>query len=413
MTVLIRDARVLTLDDGSPAGTARRGASMRRLGVVPRADVLIEGGRISRIGAIGAAVPAGARVIEARGRVLMPGFIDAHTHALWAGDRLDEWEKKRAGVPYLDILKSGGGIMSTVRAVRAASEDELWANLGTRLRFMLREGTTTVEVKSGYGLSAEAELTMLRVIDRCARREGVWPTVIPTALLGHALDPDVPREEFVRGTIEDTLARVHENYPGIAIDAFAEDGAWSVQECIALFQRAAALGHPFRVHADQFTGLGMVEWAVANGARSVDHLEATPRDGLERVAASPAFAVVLPCAGFHTDGRYADARRLIDAGGAVVLATNVNPGSAPCSSMPMAIALAVRHLKLSPAEAIAACTANAAALLGLADRGVIAPGRRADLILLRHGDERQLAYEFGGNPVDVTIVGGAVAHAAE
>lgn len=397
----IVNARIVTMDGPWPLGK-----------VIPCGEVLIDNGKITAVSESSAS-PAQSTsskthdILDARGRVLMPAFIDAHTHALWAGDRLDEWEMKRRGASYLDILKAGGGIMSTVRAVRAASDEELVAHLRTRLDSMLAEGTATIEVKSGYGLSTLHELRMLRAIRAAAA--GFAGTVVPTALLGHAVDPHVPVHRFFEATIDETLPAVHDEFPGIAIDAYCEDGAWPRDACIRLFERALALGHPIRVHTDQFHALGLTEWAIAHGALSVDHLEATPTEALKQVAASRSFAVLLPCTGFHTDGRYADGRTLIDAGGGerLVIATNLNPGSAPCASMPMAIALAVRGNRLSPSEALAACTRNAAALLGLSDRGTIAPGKRADLILLRHTDERMLAHEFGGNSVDRVLAGGA------
>jgi imidazolonepropionase len=399
VSLLIRNARVVT-----PAGPRpRRGAALGEVGVRPGTDVLVEGGRIAAVGE-GLGAPAGARTIEAGGRVLLPAFVDCHTHLCWAGDRLDEWDMRRRGASYLDILKAGGGIMSTVRAVRAASERDLSEALRERLGRLAREGTLTVEVKSGYGLSTGDELKMLRAIRGAA--DG-WPgTVVPTALLGHALDPGA--DDFVGRTIRETLPAVHAEFPGVAVDAYCESVAWSRDDCVRLFERARALGHPLRIHADQFTTLGMIPEAVRLGARSVDHLEAATPDDLRALAGSGTFGVVLPCCGFHLDGRYADARAFVDAGGALALATNCNPGSAPCSSMPMAIALAVRRCGLTPAEAIAACTVNAAALLGLGDRGSIEPGRRADLVLLRHRDERMLACEFGGNPVDVAIADGRV-----
>lgn len=371
---------------------------------VESADVLVLRDRIARVGPD--IQEHADRVIEASGRVLIPAFIDCHTHACWAGDRLDEWEMKRRGVAYLDILKAGGGIMSTVRAVRAASQQELASGLLARLDVMLREGTTTVEVKSGYGLSTADELKMLRAIRDAAAR---WPgTVVPTALLGHAIDGDPPA--FVERTISETLPAVSAEFPGITIDAFCESGAWSTADTVRLFDRARELGHTIRVHADQFNPLGMLNEAIRLGAASVDHLEASTSEGLAALAASDSIGVGLPVCGFHVDGRYANLRALIDAGGAAAIATNVNPGSAPCSSMPMAIALAVRHCGLTVPEAIAACTVNAAAVLGLRDRGFIAaaPSARADLVLLRHTDVRQLAYEFGGNPVDVVICNGKV-----
>jgi len=418
MTLLIRNARVLTLANGD---IPRRGAAMSDLGVLDRADVLTDGDRIAAVGE-NLDAPSGATVIDAAGRILMPGFVDCHTHACFAGDRLDEWDQKRAGVPYLEILRRGGGIMSTVRAVRAATQEQLAENLLERLRRMLALGSTTVEVKSGYGLSTQDELKMLRAIrDAAARFPG---TVIPTALLGHAIDADAPSPaEFVERTITETLPAVSREFPGIAIDAYCEQGAWSLEDTLRLFDAAQDLGHPIRVHADQFNSLGILRENILRAQRpgdahrcfrTIDHLEASTPQDLALLGGTPTIGVVLPCAGFHTDGRYARARLLIDAfptPGAVALATNDNPGSAPCLSMPMAIALAVRFNGLTPAEAIAAATINAAAACGLTDRAMIAPGRRADLILLRHRDERLLAYEFGDNPVDLVICAGRQAAA--
>lgn len=402
MTLLIKNVRALTLTTGT---RPRRGAELRELSARDGVDVLIEHDRISRVEA-GIRGSPGARVLEGAGRVLMPGFVDCHTHACWAGDRLDEWDRKRAGEPYLKILAAGGGIMSTVRAVRRTSEVDLAAGLGDRLQLMARDGTTTVEVKSGYGLATEHELKMLGAITRAA--EGWKGTVVATALLGHAIDADVPG--FVEKVVYETLPAVHRWRGDVAVDAYCERGAWSAEETTVLLQQARSMGHPVRVHADQFNSLGMIERAVAMGATSVDHLEASSEDDLRVLATSETYGVVLPICGFHLDGRYASARTLVDMGGALCIATNCNPGSAPSSSMALAIALAVRHCGLSPAEAIAAVTINPAAMLGFRDRGAIEPGARADLILLRHRDERALAYEVGGNPVDTTIIGGTVVH---
>jgi imidazolonepropionase len=387
MGLLIRDARVVS------TGAPSRGLL----------DVRVTGASIAAVEPSGVLVPQPSEeILDARGRVLMPGFIDAHTHALWAGDRLDEFEMQQRGVSYLDILAAGGGILSTVRAVRAASQAELTDRLAARLAVMLQEGTTTVEVKSGYGLTTADELKMLRAIAAAARE--FCGTVVPTALLGHAIDTSQP--DFVRTVIETTLPAVHEEFPGIGIDAFCEKSAWSLADSRALFERALALGHPIRMHADQFNALGGIELALSLGARSVDHLEASSGADLQRLAHSACFGVMLPASGFHTDGRYADARTFLDAGGKLVLASNCNPGSSPTSSMPFVIALAVRKLGMTFGEAMTATTATPAALLGLEDRGRIEPGLRADLILLRHRDERFLGYELGGNPVDIVVCGG-------
>lgn len=364
-------------------------------------SVRIEADRILEVGPA-LAPRAGEPVIEADGRVLLPGFVDAHTHAIHAGDRLDEFDLKRQGQSYLQILAAGGGILATVRAVRQTGVEALAEALLQRLFVMLREGTTSVEVKSGYGLGTDDELKLLRAIRLAAAR---FPgTVVPTALLGHALDPQCP--DLVERTLAETLPAVHAEFPGIAVDAYCELGAWSVADCRRLLERARELGHPVRLHADQFNALGGVELALELGALSVDHLEATSRGMLERLAESGTFGVVLPVSGFHTDDRYANARAFVDAGGQLVLASNCNPGSAPSSSMPFVHALSVRKLGLSALEAVAATTSTAARLLGLADRGALTPGSRADLVLLRHRDPRLLGYEIGGNPVDRVIVAG-------
>ncbi len=399
MSLLIRNARILTL---AGSNGARRGPALRELGVIPHGEVLVQDGRIAAVGAK-VEVPADAEVIDAAGRVLMPGFVDCHTHACWAGDRLDEWEKKLNGVPYLQILKEGGGIHSSVRAVREATQKQLAASLRERLGQMLRMGTTTVEVKSGYGLNTEAELKMLRAIRRAASE---WQgTVVATALLGHAVEGDL--EDYSRMVVKEMLAEVSREFPDIAVDAFCEREAWSVEACQRLFEKARK-HHPIRVHADQFTSLGMIPEAIRLHARSVDHLEASTKADLVALAQSETFGVILPATGFHTDQRFAKAGFFVDQGGALALATNFNPGSSPTGSMPFAISLAVRFCGLLPAEAITAATVNAAAVLGFNDRGTIEVGKRADLVLLHHKDERQLAYELGGNPVDLVICGGTL-----
>jgi imidazolonepropionase len=370
------------------------------LGILPQGEVLVVDGKI---GAVGPKVeaPADTEVIDAQGRVLMPAFVDCHTHICWAGDRLTEWEQRLNGIPQTEIDRRGGGIQTTVRAVREATKKQLAAHLKTRLDALLRDGTTTVEIKSGYGLQAEEELKMLRAIVRAGNE---WPgTIVPTALLGHAFEGDL--DEYARMVTKEMLPTVSKEFPDVTVDAYCEKGAWSVDACVRFFEKASK-HHPIRVHADQFTSLGMIPEAIRLNARSVDHLEASTKPDLLALAQSRTMGVILPCTGFHTDGRYARGGFFVDSGGGLALATNCNPGTAPTHSMPFAIALAVRFCGLSPAEAIVAATVNAAAVLGFSDRGTIEPGQRADLVLLRHKDERQLAYELGGNPVDQVICGG-------
>lgn len=399
MNLFIRNARILTLASGA---RPRRGKELRELSVIARGDVLLSDGVVA---ALGPRVdpPSEAEVIDANGRVLMPGFVDCHTHACWAGNRLGEWEEQLGGASYLDILGQGRALHATVVAVREATKKQLAAGLRERLTRMLREGTTTVEVKSGYGLTTEAELKMLRAIVRAGQD---WPgTVVPTALLGHASE-GTP-EDYARMVVKEMLPEVSKEFPNITVDACADLGAWSREACVRLLEKASK-HHPLRVHADHFSSLGMIPDAIRLHARSVDHLEASTRADLVSLAGSQTCGVILPCTGFHCDGRFARAGFLVDQGGAVALATNFNPGTAPSYSMAFAMALAVRRCGLTPQEAIAAGTINAAFVLGLPDRGTIEVGKRADLVLLQHCDERMLACEFGGNPVDLVVCGGKI-----
>lgn len=391
MSLVVENARVVT----------QTGA-----GVLERASVWLQGEQVREVGV---AVSASGKIprIDARGRVLMPAFVDAHTHACFAGERLAEWELKLEGASYLEVAAAGGGIASTVAATRAASEEELTALLADRLATMCRLGTTTVEVKSGYGLSTRHELKMLRAI-RAAGESWVG-TVHPTACIGHAKDAAV--EDFVAQTIEETLPAVTEAFPGVAVDAYLEEGAWSLEEVRALFTAAKVAGHPLRLHVDQFNDLGGLTMAIDLGARSVDHLEATSAEMMARLGASETRGVFLPISGLHTDDRYADARPYVAAGGRPVVATNMNPGSAPSLSMPLALALSVRKNGLRAEEALAAGTIHAAQLVdprpGL---GTVAAGAPAELVLLAHTDERALVHDLGGNPVDVVISRGRVVH---
>ena len=407
MSLLIRHARILTLAQPNTNSNLtggvrpRRGAALRELGIIARGDVLVRDGNIAAVGA-DLPVPPDVEVIEADGQVLMPGFVDCHTHACWAGDRLDEWERQLGGTTQAELRKKGGGLHSTVRAVREATRKQLAAGLRTRLDAMLRGGTTTVEVKSGYGLTIEAELKMLHAIQRAAQE---WSgTVVPTALLGGAIDGD--QALYTRMVVREMLPAVWHEFPGITIDARCGEGAWPVEACVRLFERAGKHGLTLRVHADQFGSTGMIPEALRLHARSVDHLEAATKEDLIALATSDTFGVMLPATSFHTGGRYAKAGAFVDSGGLIALSSNYNPGTAPTHSMPLVIALAVRYGGLTLAEAITASTVNAAAVLGLNDRGTIEVGRRADLILLQHRDERLLAYDLGGNPVERVVCGG-------
>jgi imidazolonepropionase len=404
MSLLIRHARVLTLAQPDSAATTpgarpRRGAALRELSILPRGDVLVADGRIAAVGPELTA-PADAEVIEADGRVLMPGFVDCHTHACWAADPLDEWTRELATPA--DPAARRGTFAAVVRGVREATRKQLAASLRGRLDQMLASGTTTVEVKSGYGLTIEGELKQLHAIQRAAQE---WPgTVVPTAALGFAVDGDVAAH--TRMVVREMLPAVWHEFPGVVVEARCATDAWPVEACVRLFERARGHGLDVRVQADESTVTGIVPEALRLHARSIDHLEGASKADLLALATSHTFAVMTPATSFHSGRRYARAGAFVDSGGLLALATDCSPLSAPVYSLPFVIAAAVRNSGLTVSEAIVACTVNAAAVLGLTDRGTIEIGQRADLLLLRHRDERLLGLEIGGNPVDTVICAG-------
>jgi len=394
----IRNARVVTLR--GPRGL-RRGKALRDLGVIESGWVTVENGRIRGVGEGEPAEPIG-EITDAAGRALMPAIVDCHTHLLHAGSRDEEWALKWAGTPYLEIVRRGGGILETVRVVRETPDEELDRLLERRIDRCTRLGTGALEVKTGYGLDVEHEMRMLesilRVASRCDR------PIVATFLGGHAHDPDRPN--LVDAMIREGLPRLAERLPGTAVDAFCEQAAWSLSDCRQYLERAKELGLALRLHADQFNVLGGVELAVELGALSVDHLEASGEKQLSLLAGSNTVGVMLPCCGFALDGRFANARAFVDMGGALALASNANPGSAPSLSLAFSIALSVRFMRLSVEEAITAATWNPAVLLGLErEVGSIEPGKRADLILL-DGTEGSLAFDVAGpGPAHVWIDG--------
>jgi imidazolonepropionase len=402
---IIINARILTLSGGN---SPRRQEEMNDLGIIEIGHLLVRDGLIQHVGE---GVPDNSLideseelpVIDANGRVIMPTFVDCHTHACWAGSRLEEFEMGLRGVSYLDILKQGGGIMSTVRAVRDASQDALASDLLGRVGLMASLGTTTIEIKSGYGLTTKDELKMLRAIHDASQ---AVPQIIAGTFLGaHAIDPD--QEQFAEMVINEMLPTVAQEFPGITCDAYCEQGAWSVQETTSLFEKAIELGCPIRAHVDQFNPLGMLTKAVDMGAISVDHLETSTDEELKHLASSDTIGVLLPASGFCLNDTYASGREIIDLGCAVAIASNYNPGSAPSPSMPFAISLACRRLGLTTSEAITASTINSAFVLGLQDRvGTLEVGKQADIQLLDCTDERELAWHIAsGSPLLVSIRG--------
>jgi imidazolonepropionase len=399
--LLVRDLAQLAW----PAGTAAplRGKALGETVVLEDAFLLCEDGRISAVGRMQdlPALDGDVEELDARGLCAVPGLVDCHTHACFAGDRVEEFALRAAGAGYEELHAAGGGILATVRATRGAGEEGLRAAVRRHRDWMLRAGTTTFEAKSGYGLDRDTELASLRAI-----REGGG---VPTWLGAHAMPPEFEDGDayldFAIAEVLPEAAKLAE-----AADAFVERGAFSVEQARRYLDACKAAGLVLRLHGDQFTELGAVQLAVELAARSVDHLEATGEAGVDTLAASEVVAVLLPASALFLDRPMPPARALVDAGAAVALATDFNPGSAFCESLPIVCSLACIQLHLSPAEALAACTVNAAQVLGRADRsGRLAPGYRADVVLLDSPDWRHLAYHLGGDVVESVLVGGRAA----
>lgn len=395
----------------SPDG-ARRGAAMSRLEVIVDGAVAIVDGRIVAAGLSGDVLHEyeGREEIDASGCVVCPGFVDPHTHAVHAGDRVAEFERRIRGESYQQIAAGGGGILSTVRATRAAAVPTLVAESLERLDEMLRFGTTTAEVKTGYGLDATTEMKLLRAIDRLDRHGPM--ELVPTFMAAHAVPPEFTgrADAYVEQVIEELLPAAVEWHRNSAFaargtpmfcDVFCEAHAFDLAQSRRVLEAGRAAGLPLKAHVDQFSALGGLELALELGAISVDHLDETGAGGIRRLAASNAIGVVIPTVNFNLGtAKFADARAMIDAGAAIALTTDINPGSSPCPSMPLAMAIACRYQKLTPAEALVAATINAAHAVGLGGRlGSLEPGRQADLLVLDIPDYRHLAYRFGGNPV--------------
>jgi imidazolonepropionase len=396
--LLVRDLAQLA----TPAGTGAplRGGSLAAVDVLEDAYVLSEGDSIVAVGRMRDLGELGGEVEELDGRGLcaIPGLVDCHTHACFAGDRVDEFAVRAAGATYEELHAAGGGIMATVRATRAAGEAALAEAVGRHRSWMLRAGTTTFESKSGYGLDRETELASLRAI----RGAGG----VPTWLGAHAVPPEFPDADayldFALVEVLPVAAELAE-----AADVFLERGAFDAAQARCYLEACAQAGLALRLHGDQFTESGAVPLAIEVGARSVDHLEATGDGGVAALAQSDVAAVLLPASALFLGRPMPPGRALVDAGAIVALATDFNPGSAFCESLPLVCSLAATQLKLSPAEALGACTVNSAHVLGRADRiGRLAPGYTADVVLLDAPDWRYLAYHLGGQLVAKVIVQG-------
>jgi imidazolonepropionase len=393
----------------SPKGVGPlRGRDLGELEVHAPASVAISGDRIAAVGPPSEVMrdlsfSADYETVDGRGKVALPGLIDCHAHAAFLGDRAREFELRSRGASYEELHAAGGGILSTVSATRAGSEEELRSAVERHLGWMLEHGTLTAESKSGYGLDRETELKSLRAIRSAAETHPV--DVHPTFLGAHTVPPEFSgAAEYVEFVIRAILP---EAAPlAQAADVFLERGSFEVPEARAYLEACAEHGLALRMHADQFSERGAIPLAIELGARSVDHLENTGEDGARLLARSDVAAVLLPACGLFLDLPLPPARLLVEEGAIVALATDFNPGSSFCESLPLVMNLACTRLKLSPAEALSACTANAAHVLGLDDVGRLAPGYKADVLVLDAPDWRYLAYHLGGDRFAAVIKAG-------
>ncbi|MBN2003905.1 MAG: imidazolonepropionase [Anaerolineae bacterium] len=405
------------LDDSGRAGP-QRGAALGDLGVIEQGAAALKDGIVVDVGPTGevrSRVRA-AREVDATGCVVCPGFVDPHTHLVWMGDRAAEFEQRIAGASYLEIMAAGGGIMSTVRATRTASVDDLLAAMRPRLDRMLAHGATTVEIKTGYGLDTASELRQFEAIVTLNRTHPT--TLVPTFLGAHAIPTEFAgrQDAYVDQVIVEMLPAVAEKSRALELarlpfcDVFCDAGAFDLAQSRRILEAAQALGFPLKIHADEFAAYGGARMAAALGAVSADHLVVTSPEDIAALGDSGTVAVALPCTPFGLGQcTYTPARAILAAGGALALATDCNPGTAWNESMPFVLALACRFMRLTPAQVLVAATLNAAFAVGLGMAvGSLTPGYSGDLLVLDIPDYRHLAYRFGANPVALVMKRGEV-----
>jgi imidazolonepropionase len=405
---VLHAAQLVTL--AGPKGPRVR-EQMRELAIIADGGMLIEDGRVVATGQsseIEKALPAGTEIVEAKGKVVLPGFVDAHTHPVFAGDRIDEFEMRALGATYEQIAERGGGIRSTVRKTRAASEEELLGQANKHASWFLRGGTTTVEAKSGYGLTIEDELKLLRVIRRLNAETPI--EFVPTFLGAHAV-PDEFRsapEQYVALVIHKMLPRVAEEQLAESCDIFCERGYFDIGDAEKILTAARDYGLRLRMHVDQLTNSGGAFLAARLRAATADHLEQASGAEIAALAEAGVQPVLLPGSVYSLGKtRYPAARQMIDAGLSVVLATDFNPGSSPTPSMPMVLSLAATQMKMTPAESLSAATINAAWSLNRGDQiGSLEPGKRANFTVWDSGDYREIAYYFGVSQLHSVHVSG-------
>ena len=394
------------------AGKPKRGDEMQNVGIIESGAVAVKDEKIFAVGKSDEILREfeAENTIDAGKKVVCPGFVDCHTHIVFAGNRLNEFELKIKGADYLEILENGGGIISTVRQTRQASLSDLIKETSKRLDKMLALGTTTAEIKTGYGLNTETELKMLETIFELDNFHKI--DLVPTFLPAHAFPPEYKenQEKYVDLICNEMLPQAMKflknqtQYSALStqhffVDVFCEKGAFNLEQTRRVLETARKLGYKLKAHVDEFTNLGGARLAIELGATSIDHLDAISDEEIKLLANAETIGVVTPPVNFNFGAtEFADARKLIDSSCAVAVSTDYNPGSAPCPSLPNAMAIACRYQKLLPSEAFNAVTINAAFAVGAEDFvGSIETGKQADILILETDDYRQIIYEFGGN----------------
>jgi imidazolonepropionase len=388
------------------------GCELSELAIIRDGGMLIRDGKIDTVGPSTEIEKKadGAEIIDADGKIVLPGFVDAHTHLVFAGNRLDDFERRARGDTYEEIAKAGGGIWSTVEKTRAASESDLLVQARKHADWFLRCGTTTVESKSGYGLTLEDELKILRVMRRLNQETPL--EIVPTFLGAHAVPRKMQAHEYVDLIVNEMLPQVASDSLAEFCDVFCERGYFDIEQSRSILSAGKALGLKLRVHADQLSNSGAAKLSAELKATTADHLEKTDEQGIAALKSGGVQPVLLPGSVYALGSTcYPRAREMIEAGLAVIIATDFNPGSSPTPSMPMILSLACTQMKMSPAEAISASTINPAYSLGRGDQvGSLEPGKLANFAIFDCEDYRELAYWFGFPQTHSVYVKGRRAH---
>lgn len=408
--LIIYNAQLLSC---ASEGRPKRASEMQDVGLVRDGAVAIADEKIVAVGQTDEILRRFRceKSIDAKGKVVSPAFVECHTHIIFAGDRLDEFELKIKGADYLEILNAGGGILSTVRQTRQATLEDLAESAHKRLNKMLAFGVTTCEIKTGYGLDLATEIKMLDAIAKLDQTHAA--DVVPTFLAAHAVPPEFKdkEDEFTNLICEQMIPLAADWYKDLHffyhqtpffIDVFCEKNAFNLQQSRKILETGKKYGFRLKAHVDEFTNLGGAQMAIELGATSIDHLDKISDREIALLAGSNTIGVITPTVNFNLGSKeFADARKLIDAGCAVAISTDYNPGSAPCPSLPNAMAIAARYQKLLPAETFNAATINAAFAIGLGDKiGSIEIGKKADILIFDTKDFREIVYEFGGNQIE-------------